>query len=39
MMLNLKDKNIFMDKNDKRIKVDDYEFIREDYTVTKEDIL
>ena len=37
MMLNLKDKNIFMDKNDKRIKVDDYEFIREDYTVTKED--
>ena len=38
MMLNLKDKNIFMDKNDKRIKVDDYEFIREDYTVTKEDI-
>ena len=38
MMLNLKDKNIFMDKNDRRIKVDDYEFIREDYTVTKEDI-
>ena len=38
MMLNLKDKNIFIDKNDRRIKVDDYEFIREDYTVTKEDI-
>lgn len=38
MISKLKDKNIFMDKNDKRIKVDDYEFIREDYTVTKEDI-
>lgn len=38
MISKLKDKNIFMDKNDRRIKVDDYEFIREDYTVTKEDI-